>query len=208
MKNKPTLTLGTFKKSNEVIKLSKDVTARLQELTTKPMKNVANISPTTFIQDKAKDSQDNKKITSLAKEQISNKSKTKGFRLLSKEDYQVVLNYMQKYYPKCFPDNASPLPLAIGIREQLFAIEDTPFTKTKIRKFLTIYTRTYQYLNNIVVGNDRFNFDGTPATKIPKEEIYIFKPKTDNKKSNQQTKQKKIAQSVSSTTNADIEATT
>ena len=55
--------------------------------------------------------------------------------MLTEEEYQEVLTYMQKRFPNVFPYNLDPLPLAIGIHNQIFSIPDLPFSKMKIRKF-------------------------------------------------------------------------
>lgn len=86
-------------------------------------------------------------------------------------------------------------PLAIGIHNQLFSIEDVPFSKTKIRRFLSSYTRTKKYLSNIVVGNDRIGLDDVPTSKVLEEEVKNIKRKSDNKKTEQEKEQ--LTKSVS-----------
>lgn len=90
--------------------------------------------------------------------------------LLTEEEYQEVLTYMQKHFPNIFPADSSPIPLAIGIHNQIFAIPDLPFSKMKIRKFLKIYVSKKDYRKELVVDNSRFNLDGTIASKILPEE--------------------------------------
>ena len=90
--------------------------------------------------------------------------------LLAEEEYQEVLTYMQKHFPNAFPYNLAPLPLAIGIHNQIFSIPDLPFSKMKIRKFLKLYTSKRDYHKELIVDNSRFNLDGTIASKILPEE--------------------------------------
>lgn len=90
--------------------------------------------------------------------------------LLAPIEYQEVLAYMQKHFPNAFPYNLDPLPLAIGIHNQIFSIPDLPFSKMKIRKFLKIYVSKRDYRKELIVDNSRFNLDGTIASKILPEE--------------------------------------
>ena len=82
-------------------------------------------------------------------------------QLLAKSEYKEMLSYMQKHFPKVFPVDSTPLPLAIGIRNQIFNIPDLPFSRMKIRKFFKIYTGKRTYQKELVVDNNRFNLDGT-----------------------------------------------
>lgn len=84
---------------------------------------------------------------------------------------------MQEHYPKCFPPDASPQPLALGIHNQLLAIEDLPFSKTKMRKFLTRYTSSKDYCKALIVGNNRVDLTGYPTSKISEEEAKNVKRK-------------------------------
>ena len=90
--------------------------------------------------------------------------------LLAPIEYQEVLTYIQKHFPDAFPHNLTPLPLAIGIHNQIFSIPDLPFSKMKIRKFLKIYVSKRDYRKELIVDNSRFNLDGTIASKILPEE--------------------------------------
>ena len=90
--------------------------------------------------------------------------------LLTEEEYQEVLKYMQKHFPNVFPYNLDPLPLAIGIHNQIFSIPDLPFSRMKIRKFLKIYVSKRDYRKELIVDNSRFNLDGTITSKILLEE--------------------------------------
>jgi sRNA-binding protein len=88
-----------------------------------------------------------------------------------KKDYATVLRYLQTHYSKSFPSNSPPLPLAIGIHKELFAIPNLPFSRIEIRRFLARYTCLKEYRNNLIVGNDRVNLAGQPAGKVTEEEI-------------------------------------
>lgn len=91
--------------------------------------------------------------------------------ILTAEDYTQILEYLQKTYPKCFPPSNRPLPLAVGIHNQIFTLKELPFTKTKIRRFLARYTRSIEYRNNLVVGVPRVNLQGNHAGSVKEEEI-------------------------------------
>jgi sRNA-binding protein len=77
-----------------------------------------------------------------------------------KKDYATVLRYLQTHYSKSFPSNSPPLPLAIGIHKELFAIPNLPFSRIEIRRFLARYTCLKEYRNNLIVGNDQVNLAG------------------------------------------------
>jgi predicted transposase/invertase (TIGR01784 family) len=88
-----------------------------------------------------------------------------------KKDYDTVLRYLQTHYSKSFSSNFPPLPLAIGIHKELFAIPNLPFSRMEIRRFLARYTCLKEYRNNLIVGNDRVNLAGQPTGKVTEEEI-------------------------------------
>jgi len=198
-------------------KISEDTKARLQELAakalqTKQKQSVKNTEKITASQDKTQNNKhnttsnkDNKKIAKPDKvqkinTQSPNKPQPKKFAF-SKEDYYAILKYMQEHYPKCF--TTPPSPLAIGIHNLLFAIEDMPFSKTKTRRFFASYTRTKKYLSSLVVGNDRIGLDGMPTSKVIAEEVKNIKHKgiNNNKTPKQPGEQQKLEQSANSTTN-------
>lgn len=102
----------------------------------------------------------------------SEKNKVKKNKtLLSDDDYQAILQYLQIHYSKCFPSEGSPVPLAVGIHNQIFVITDLPFSKMKTRKFLKIYTSQKKYRKELIIDNNRFNLNGTPSSKILEEDI-------------------------------------
>ena len=111
-------------------------------------------------------------------------------QLLAKSEYKEMLSYMEKHFPKAFPVNSVPLPLAIGIRNQIFNISDLPFSRMKIRKFFKIYTGKRTYLKELVVDNNRFNLDGTIASAITAEETnwLVWQESRNNKRSEQSNK--------------------
>ena len=106
-------------------------------------------------------------------------------QLLAKSEYKEMLSYMQKHFPKAFPVDSTPLPLAIGIRNQIFNIPDLPFSRMKMRKFFKIYTGKRTYQKELVVDNNRFNLDGTIASTITAEETnwLVWKEPRNNKRS-------------------------
>ena len=90
--------------------------------------------------------------------------------LLEKSEYKEMLSYMQKHYPKCFLASGEALPLALGIHHQIFSNEDLPFSRMKIRKFLKAYTRQKSYRNILISNDNRYNLDGSSASKVLPEE--------------------------------------
>ena len=204
MKTRPTLTLGAFKKDDKEIKLSKvtmDKLAKLAAIPTKPNDKKDVVAAQAATPNKAKGENNNKATDSATKTkkieaQKPNQPKAKkaGF---NKENHYAVMKYLQKNYPKCFPDKPPFVPLAIGIHNQLVAIEGFPFSKTKLRQFFANYTRTKNYLTSLVVGDDRIGLDGMPTSKVTKEETKNIK-QTDSKKSKQVTTQKSLEEKTNS----------
>ena len=204
MKTRPTLTLGAFKKDDKEIKLSKvtmDKLAKLAAIPTKPNDKKDVVAAQAATPNKAKGENNNKATDSVIKikkieAQKPNQPKAKkaGF---NKENHYAVMKYLQKNYPKCFPDKPPFVPLAIGIHNQLVAIEGFPFSKTKLRQFFANYTRTKNYLTSLVVGDDRIGLDGMPTSKVTKEETKNIK-QTDSKKSKQVTTQKSLEEKTNS----------
>ena len=204
MKTRTTLTLGAFKKDDKEIKLSKvtmDKLAKLAAIPTKPNDKKDVVAAQAATPNKAKGENNNKATDSTTKTkkieaQKPNQPKAKkaGF---NKENHYAVMKYLQKNYPKCFPDKPPFVPLAIGIHNQLVAIEGFPFSKTKLRQFFANYTRTKNYLTSLVVGDDRIGLDGMPTSKVTKEETKNIK-QTDSKKSKQVTTQKSLKEKTNS----------
>ena len=117
------------------------------------------------------------------------------------KDFQLIWQYMQKYYPKCFPASQPYAPLAVGIHYQLLAIADMPFSKMQVRRFLKRYVRYKDYRECLIVGTDRVGLDGKPTSKVLEEEM--------NSAKWQEIKQAKLAaeqQKLASGTNNDIVA--
>jgi hypothetical protein len=204
MNTRPTLTLGAFKKDDKEIILSKvtmDKLAKLAAISTKPTDKKDLVTAQAATQNKVKGDSNNKSSDSSTKikkieAQKPNQPKAKkaGF---NKENHYAVMKYLQKNYPKCFPDKPPFVPLAIGIHNQLIAIEGFPFSKTKLRQFFANYTRTKNYLASLVVGDDRIGLDGVVTSKVTKEETQNIK-QTDNKKSKQITTQKSLEEKTNS----------
>lgn len=92
--------------------------------------------------------------------------------LLTPEEYLVILEYLQKNYPKCFSArNTHPLPLALGIHKQLLVNEGLPFAKVKIRRFLKRYTRSKEYRKNLIIGSPRVDLQGNQIGVVTEEEV-------------------------------------
>ncbi len=157
MTNKPTLTLKNFQK--------KDINSQ-QKDNSISTESTANKN---FTADNNQETTDLTVIKQVKKVIPLKNSKKKP--LLSDDDYLSILQYLQKHHPKCFPPEESLVPLALGIHHQIFAIPDMPFSRMKIRRALKRYTSWRQYRKELVIDKSRFNLDGTPASKILKEEI-------------------------------------
>jgi|SRR5574343_73923 len=83
-----------------------------------------------------------------------------------------ILNVLSEKYPKTFPYK----PLAIGIKNELFAIsEELGFSKTELKIFLTFYCRSNKYRANLILNAERVNLKGE-ITGLVKEQEAV-KPK-------------------------------
>ena len=152
MSNKPTLTLDSFKKNNT--SSSADIVAQANE---------SDISKNNNNTQSVQDASDKKKSKVIT----ANATKAKKQNLINDEDYLAILSYMQEHYPKCFSSKAEkPIALSIGLHHQLFAIENIPFSRMKLRKFLQRYTGSKEYRQSLIIGNDRFDLVGRPTSKI------------------------------------------
>lgn len=84
---------------------------------------------------------------------------------LHEVNYLKILEYLQTHYPKTFPAAPQPpVPLAIGIHEQLLERGIQGFSRTATRKFLARYVRTIEYRNSSKTIKKRYNLDGSVAS--------------------------------------------
>jgi hypothetical protein len=97
--------------------------------------------------------------------------KSKPKRFIDHKDFLVILKYLKEHFPKCFLETKVPLPLAIGIDQQILTIPDLPFSKTVIRKFLSKYTGSFIYRKQLIIGSERINLDGSVASKVLEMEV-------------------------------------
>ena len=111
------------------------------------------------------------KTTNVKQDTVPNKQKHN----ISDEHYQKILSYLNQYYSKSFPKDQELVPLAVGIHNQIFVIEDLPFSNINIKRFLKKYTSTKEYRKNLLAGKDRFDLHGNPTSKILEEEVNPIK---------------------------------
>ena len=152
MEKRPILTLDRFKKKktdqNSNDQVAKD-TAEKQE----PESN------------KAKDiNAQEDQVTSHVKRKAKNTS-------ITDQEYQQILSYLNQHYPRAFPKKGDLVPLAVGIHNQILAIDDLPFSRINIRRFLGKYTRSKDYRKNLLAGKNRFDLNGNAIAKILQEEV-------------------------------------
>ena len=85
-----------------------------------------------------------------------------------------VLNVLSEKYPKTFA--YKPKPLAIGIKDELFAInEELGLSKNELKVFLTFYCRSKDYRANLILNAERFNLKGEVTGVVTEQEA--IKPK-------------------------------
>ena len=146
MKNRPILSLNSFKKDKEIIEIQKE-------------KEQSDLQPKPETQKE------------VQKKEISGQaSKVVKKVHINNENYNLVFSYLNKNYPECFPSKSEPVPLAIGIHHQIRTIEDLPFSKSKIFKFLARYAKNALYREQLVAGNNRINLDGSVSSQVSEEE--------------------------------------
>ena len=155
MKNRPILSLSSFKKN-------KDATGDKTKTTENESVNEQKILPNT--QGAKPQKEDTPKKAPPAQKQIR----------ISDEDFDSVYNYFNTHYPLCFSANTPPL--AVGIRKQIRAIEDLPFPQDQISRFLARYTKNIKYRRQIIAGTNRINLDGSIHSQVlEKHEFYVKK---------------------------------
>ena len=82
------------------------------------------------------------------------------------------MNVLSEKYPKTFPYK----PLAIGIKDELFAVsEELGLSKTELKVFLTFYCRSKKYRANLILNAERINLKGEPVGIVKEQEV--IKPK-------------------------------
>jgi sRNA-binding protein len=91
-----------------------------------------------------------------------------------------VFNVLSRKFPDVF--SATPKPLAIGIKDELFAaIEELGLSKTNLRIFLNIYCRSKDYRAARIVNAERVNLKGEVAGLVTEKEATYYKEKQSNK---------------------------
>lgn len=84
----------------------------------------------------------------------------------------IVLKVLSEKYPKTFPYK----PLAIGIKDELFAVsEELGLSKTELKVFLTFYCRSKDYRTNLILNAERINLKGEVTGVVTEQEA--IKPK-------------------------------
>ncbi len=83
---------------------------------------------------------------------------------------EVLLAELQARSPEVW-NPAHPMPLAIGIRQQLYPIgEARQISRRAVRKFLAQWTSAPAYHRALCQpGSCRFNLDGSPAGEVSEE---------------------------------------
>lgn len=176
MKNRPILSLNSFKKDKEIIEIQKE-------------KEQSDLQPKPETQKE------------VQKKEISGQASKVVKKLhINNENYNLVFSYLNKNYPECFPSKSEPVPLAIGIHHQIRAIEDLPFSKSKIFKFLARYAKNALYREQLVAGKNRINLDGSVSSQVSEEEALqtkklLTKSKT-NKVTTTKAKKARVAKNI------------
>ena len=80
------------------------------------------------------------------------------------------LSFLCDTFPNCFSKTA-PKPLKSGVLEDIVDRlgEEMPFSKTLLRKTLSIYCHNFNYLSTVLEIGTRFGLEGKEAETITKE---------------------------------------
>ena len=163
MEKRPILTLDSFKKQKTDQKSNDEVVRQEQNVSTDKQNTQKPASNKT------------KEAKTAIEEVIASPQKKSKNTSITDEEYQKILSYLNQHYPKCFPTEGELVPLAVGIHNQILAIDDLPFPRINIRRFLGRYTRGRKYRKNLLAGRDRFDLHGQKVAKILPEEVDNFK---------------------------------
>lgn len=121
-----------------------------------------------------------KKIQKIKKDKKEKTPRQKAEELRKWNIAVRVLNVLLVKYPKTF--SYKPKPLAIGIKEELFATsEELGLSKTNLRIFLNIYCRSKDYRAARIVNAERVNLKGEVIGFVTEREANYYIEKKDNK---------------------------
>lgn len=121
-----------------------------------------------------------KKIQKVKKEKKEKTPREQAEELRKIKIAAKVFNQLSRKFPDVF--SATPKPLAIGIKDELFAaIEELGLSKTNLRIFLNIYCRSKDYRAARIVNAERVNLKGEFAGLVTEKEANYFKEKQSNK---------------------------
>jgi sRNA-binding protein len=121
-----------------------------------------------------------KKIQKVKKEKKEKTPREQAEELRKIKIAAKVFNQLSRKFPDVF--SATPKPLAIGIKDELFAaIEELGLSKTNLRIFLNIYCRSKDYREARIVNAERVNLKGEVAGLVTEKEATYYKEKQSNK---------------------------
>jgi len=118
------------------------------------------------------------------------KEKKKKWHIMKPEYYEEVHDKLSKAYPKLFNKEEVRL-LKVGIKEELLE-SDTEVSKTKIRKFLKLYTEKADYRKKHKAGEKRYDLFGNEAGKVTKEQEEDVTKKLQELKAAREAKEQKM----------------
>jgi hypothetical protein len=158
MTNIPTLTLGTTKKKEGKVNISAKTQA-------KPTLANNNSHPVKL---------DKSNVTNPQSKKLTPQER----KARSQAKYAATFKKLIKLYPKCF--SATPSPLALGIHKSIWEEEakkpeDERISKSAIRHFLLVYTRSKAYQQAIMAGGSRIDQLENTMEKVSVEHIEIAK---------------------------------
>lgn len=79
-----------------------------------------------------------------------------------------IIQQLREMFPAGFTE--PPVPLAVGLRQQLRAAIPPLATERKLRRAITWWCHSPAYLEAVAAGQERRNIDGTPSGDYPSAE--------------------------------------
>lgn len=142
----------------------------------KPITSI-NKKETITVKPKSGNAAPNKKVKEDKKKEKTPREKAEELR--KTKIAAKVFSVLRKRFPKTFFE---PKPLAIGIKDELFAAEEElGLSKTELRIFLNIYCRSKNYREARIVNAERVNLKGDVTGLVTEPEVSFYKEKQGNK---------------------------
>ena len=120
---------------------------------------------------------------------------SKRSKTLTGYDYHETRAQMHARFPGVFTARGTPpVPLRVGISQDLRAIPDLGLTAIRLRKFMRAWTQRGEYQNALAAGGPRFDLDGTPAGLVTEDQVVMARREIARRVARQKAKVKATAE--------------